>query len=329
MWDQGLTALPGYAIIGEELADEPRIESANATLRSFDLGASSDLGGKMVLSAARRAQALGHPCVHVGARKIARSDWGSRRATELFFLLLQRPEGLTKEQIVETLFPECDGPSGDGLFHSTLYRCRQALGKEAVARDEDVYQVTDFELWDYDVSEFEGKVRRARETADQSRAQQLYAEALDLYRGEYLEGWFCEWSEPTRLRLRQLYTQAMLTRAHWYARGGSPEIALELYRKAVEQDYYLEAAHKGIVDTLLTLGDRLAAMRHYLDLVERLKRDVPTAERSEIPGLVEEIMERPLSALLGAGSASGDEIRDQGPASSAGAPGIDYSSGKE
>src|SRR4030042_4500658 len=261
----------------------------------------------VVQSPTRRAQALGHPCVHLGPRKIARSDWGSRRATELFFLLLEHPEGLTKEQIVETLFPECDGPSGDGLFHSTLYRCRQALGKEAIFWDDDIYQIADFRLWDYDVAAFEAVVKRARETPDQRMAQELYAEAVGLYRGEYLEGWFSEGCEPTRVRLRHLYTGAALTRAHWYAGQGAPEVALELYRKAIDQDYYLEAAHRGIVDALLALGDRLAAMRHYLDLVGRLKQDVPPAERSEIPALVEEILERSLSDLIGAGSVSGGD----------------------
>jgi two-component SAPR family response regulator len=279
----------------------------------------------MVQSETRRAQALGHPRVHVGSRKIARSDWGSRRATEFFFLLLQHPQGLTKEQIVETLFPESDGPSGDGLFHSTLYRCRQALGKEVIVRDDDIYRVANFELWDYDVSEFEALVRRCREAADASAVREAYEAAVRLYRGEYLEGWFCEWCEPTRLRLRQQYAQAGLTMASRYAREGWPEAALELYRRAVEQDYYLEAAHRGIVDTLLVLGDRLAAMRHYLDLTERLKREVPPAERSEIPDLVDEIMGRSLSALLGERSVSAAGVGDQPAVSSARAAAIDFS----
>ncbi len=257
--------------------------------------------------ATREAKALGHPCVHVGSRKIARSDWGSRRATELFFLLLEHPEGLTREQIVETLFPECDGPSGEGLFHSTLYRCRQALGKETVVWDDDIYHIAELPSWSYDVADFEALVKRARETPDRKVAQELYAEAAGLYRGEYLEGWFSEWCEPTRLRLRQLYTGAALSRARWYADQGSPEMALELFREAIGQDYYLEAAHRGIVEALLALGDRLAAMRHYLDLVERLKRDVPPTDRSEIPGLVEEIVGRSLSALISAGSLAGGE----------------------
>ena len=265
-----------------------------------ELEGSAQAKGEVMESARHSAKALGHPRVEIGSRRLAKRDWGARRALELFFLLMGHPEGLTREQILEHLFPECDQVSGDGLFHSTLYRCRQAVGKDTILWDDDIYQIADLGSWGYDVAQFETLVKRAGETTEENVARELHESAIRLYDGDYLEGLVSEWCEATRLRLRHLYTRSVLFLAHSYAELDLHEKALELFRLAIAKDYYLEAAHKGAVDSLLTLGDRLAAMRHYLDLVERLKRDVPSEERQQIPGLVEEILGMSLGDLISA-----------------------------
>lgn len=263
------------------------------------------------------AKALGHPRVEIGSRRLSKSDWGARRALELFFLLMDHPEGLTREQILELLFPECDQASGDGLFHSTLYRCRQAVGRDAILWDDDVYQIGDLDSWAYDVAQFEALVKRAREAAEESEVRELHESALGLYGGDYLEGMASEWCDATRLRLRQVYTRSVLSLARSYAESGLHEKALELFRLAIAKDYYLEAAHKGAVDSLLTLGDRLAATKHYLDLVERLERDIPPEERQQIPGLVEDILGISLGDLISARAPVGCSSPDSGPRCSA------------
>ena len=264
-------------------------------------------------SATCTAKALGHPRVWIGSRRITSKEWGARRASELFFLLLNHPEGLTKDRIVGGLFPECDETSADGLFHSTLYRCRQAIGKDTILWEDEIYRIADLSSWDYDVAEFEALVKLAKEAAKDSEAQELYERAAQLYEGDYLEGWLSEWCEGTRLRLKQLYTRSVLATAQSYAMRGLHERALELYKVAILKDYYLEAAHKGMVDSLVALGDRLAALRHYLDLVESLKRDVPPQERSAIPDLVEEILGTSLAQLISGSTVAGrGELRSYG-----------------
>ena len=249
--------------------------------------------------APRRAEALGQPRVWIASRGISKKAWGSRRAQELFFLLMNHPAGLTKDQIAHRLFPGMNQEKSEGLFHSTLYRCRKALEVEVVVLEDDVYRVADVVEWKYDVAEFEALVKRARRLREDPReAEGLCHTALQLYEGDYLEGRDSEWCEPIRVRLKQLYLEAVLAVARLAARHGPPEDALEWFRLAIAKDYYCEAAHKGIVDCLLEVGDRLAAVRHHLDLVQRLKQDVPPEERSEIPGVVEDMLGRSLHDLL-------------------------------
>lgn len=245
----------------------------------------------------RRAKALGHPRVWIEFHSISKKAWGSRRAQELFFLLMDHPAGLTKDRMVASLFPESDEGDTDGLFHSTLYRCRKALGKDAILWEDDVYHIHDIASWSYDVVQFEALVKEARGIGD-TKAEQLYRGALQLYEGDYLEGWPSEWCEPTRLRMTHLYMKAVLGVARSCEDRGWPEKALEFYRLAITKDYYSEPGHRGVADSLLALGDRLGAVRHYLELVDRLKQDVPPEERSEMPALVDDMLGRSLHDLL-------------------------------
>lgn len=247
----------------------------------------------------KRVKALGRPQVWIGSRRIARKAWGSRRAQQLFFLLINHPAGLTKGEIVERLFPEADGKEADGLFHSTLYRCRAALWRQAVVWEDHSYRIRDIGQWNYDVADFEALVDRARRKANGAvESERLYRTALQLYRGDYLEGWGAQWCEPIRERLRQLYVAAVLAVAKSCADRGLSEEALDFYRLAISKDYYSGAGHKGVTDCLLALGDRLAAMRHYSELVERLQEDVPPETRSEIPPLAEDMLGLSVRALL-------------------------------
>jgi two-component SAPR family response regulator len=252
-----------------------------------------------VVTALKRVKALGRPQVWIGSRCVSKKAWGSKRAQELFFLLVNHPAGLTKHEIMECLCPETEGDRSDGLFHSTLYRCRRALGKDTVVWEEGIYRVGDIAEWVYDVADFEALVKRGRLIRDETvEAERIYRDALQLYEGDYLEGWLSEWCDATREGLRQSYVEAVLALAKLCVGRGLLDDALEFYKLAIEKDYYSEAAHKGVIDTLLALGDRLAAMRHYIELVERLKEDVSPEARSQIPPLVDDMLGRSLTTLV-------------------------------
>jgi DNA-binding SARP family transcriptional activator len=246
-----------------------------------------------------RVKALGRPEVWVGSERVSSKAWGSRRAMEIFLLLIHYPAGLTKDQIVSRLFPEAEHDRGEGLFHTTLYRCRQALGNGVVIWQDLAYRIDDPSRWGYDVADFEALVRRARATRDRAAdPDSEYRDAIQLYTGDYLAGFDSDWCEPIRVRLQRLYVEALVAVASGCASRGQVHSAVDLYRQAIEKDHYCEPAHRGLVQSLLAVGDRLAAVRHYRELVERLTDDFEDSATYSVPELAEDLLDWSPECLL-------------------------------
>jgi len=132
--------------------------------------------------------ALGEPAVFINEEAITR--WRTKRATELFFLLLDSNSPLRKEQIITALWQET-GEHTDGTLHSTIYRLRKLLGESCIASRTGVYwldlpSVYTNNIW-YDVTTFQAhfaQAKRALEDNDDVEAYKALSAMVNLYRGD-------------------------------------------------------------------------------------------------------------------------------------------------
>lgn len=79
----------------------------------------------------------------------------------------------------------------------------------------------------------------------------LYEQAIALYKGEFmgdgLSGdWCLAWREP----LAQQYERALLALGHAYAATGTYQRAVDIYRRAIIHEPYLEAAYRALMHCL-------------------------------------------------------------------------------
>ncbi len=201
---------------------------------------------------------LGRFAVFVDHAEIPAQRWPSLRATQLVQLLSLTPRHrMTREQVIDALWPELAPEAGAANLRKAAHHARQALGRH----DGILTQGGELRLWPdgplaVDSEDFEVQARAALALRDPERCKEVAA----LYPGDLLPGArYEDWAEPARERLHACFTDLLRTSAQW------DRLAL------VEPGD--EPAHREMMAAELAGGNRAAAIRWYAHLRESLQRD--------------------------------------------------------
>jgi DNA-binding SARP family transcriptional activator len=233
-----------------------------------------------------RIFALGSTRVLRGERELASSDWKYAKTREMFFYLLCYPSR-TKEQIGVALWPDASPAQLRSNFRVALYHLRRALGcPEWILFENDQYTFNRSRNYWFDVEAFEFDLAEARrvsaegqrsEGAGEQRAQaiQYLEQAVELYQGEFLEGWReGEWYWQRQQELQRKYLEALLALGQLLFAEGRYSQAADVYRRAIVADSYLEVAHRELMRCYARQGDRGQALQHYQELGELMRDEL-------------------------------------------------------
>jgi ATP/maltotriose-dependent transcriptional regulator MalT/DNA-binding SARP family transcriptional activator len=279
---QQLTGLLHYA--QEQQVDSPalpdlleRIEDHRARL-----AARPEPTVQVVRGQALKIFALGPPRVEMEGQSI---QWPTTQSRDLFFCLLEHPQGLRKEEVGGIFWPEHPPHRLDGIFRSTLYRLRRAVFRQSVVYEDGRYRFNwQSDHW-FDVEAFEQLLDQAGEVPTPDQGIKLLEEALDHYQGDYLEGVYDDWTVLERERLRGRRLDALESLAGLFIGQGNLRRAIEGYQHLVSHDPYREPAHRELMRCHYYLGDRVAAIRQYQSCVQILRDDLglsPAPETEEL-----------------------------------------------
>jgi len=212
-----------------------------------------------------------------------------KRLALLAFLVLARPHGLHRKDTLRALFwPDADDHHARRALNHAVYFLRHALENGAVASGPgDALGVAHELLWCDGVA-FE-------ELLDAGRAE----EALELYRGDLLDGFFASdapefehWLDTERQHLRQRAILAALSLAEREEGQGNALGAERWATRAAELSPYAEPAVRRLLWLLDRVGDRAGAVRVYGQFVKRLATDLDVAPSPETRSLIEAIRAR-------------------------------------
>lgn len=127
-------------------------------------------------------------------------------------------------------------------------------------------------------------------------ATRAYAEALDLWRGEFLEGVnladapeFEEWLEFTRAQLSQRYEDALLARVLELEEAGGYAEALVWLERLLRRNPLLEAAQEAALRLYAKTRQPTRALAHFRNYAELLAREVGLKPPKELEALAEAI----------------------------------------
>jgi DNA-binding SARP family transcriptional activator/TolB-like protein len=171
--------------------------------------------------------------------------------------LLATTRGLGREKLMACLWPETDSERGRRLLSDSVYRINQALGPGTVQAAGDELRL-DPQRLPSDVAAFE-----------QALAEQRWADAVALYSGPFLDGFFLDgssefeqWTARERERLSRLYAGALQSLAEAAAAQGELSQAAQWWYRAAAHDPLSPRVALRLMEALEAAGERAAALRH-------------------------------------------------------------------
>lgn len=227
---------------------------------------------------------LGGLRVRQGERVVSRFQTQKTGAL-LAYLALHSGRSFPRETMAEVLWPDGDPSAIRNRLNQAISSLRRQLhppGCEpgyVLQADHLALQVNTHTVVT-DVAEFEAALRAAEE--DEANTTQHLRQAVDLYQGEYLDGYYEEWALLERVRLSDLYYDALSRLIRAYAQAGRISEAIEVAIRRLAIDPSDERAHRALMRLYLAAGRPRSALAQYHELVRALALDDETpSERAE------------------------------------------------
>ena len=227
---------------------------------------------------------LGRFAVAIDGVELAAERWPSLRATQLVQLLCLQPhQRLTRDQVIDALWPQLEPEAGAANLRKAAHHARQALGRQ----DGVVLQAGQVLLWPerpvvVDAMRFEQRAESALAQRDPADC----ADAAASYMGDLLPGArFEPWAEATRERLRERQLQLLRASGQW--------------EQLAQMDPEDEPAHRALIQRELAAGNRASALRWYAHLREALQEGLGVSPDAQTQALYE----RCIAGLQSAGPA--------------------------
>lgn len=212
-----------------------------------------------------------------------------KRVALLAYLAAGSPRGFHRRDSLLALFwPELDQEHARAALRQALHGLRRSLGDGAIeSRGDEEIRLGDQSVW-CDALAFDLAVDAARHT-----------EALKLYRGDLLDGFFISgaaeferWLEDERARLRRRAVETAWTLAESCRVAGDVSLAAHWARHAAALVRDDEGALRRLIALLGDLGDRAGALQAYDVFARRLAEEYEAEPAAETRALIAAVRSR-------------------------------------
>ncbi|MFL5621724.1 MAG: BTAD domain-containing putative transcriptional regulator, partial [Gemmatimonadaceae bacterium] len=196
-----------------------------------------------------------------------------KRVALVVYLALASPRGPHRRDVLLSLFwPELDSEHARNALSQSMHFLRRTLGAQTLVNKGSELSLACEKLW-CDAIAFEEAI-----------ASGHASEALELYRGDLLEGFhvgnapeFERWLETERTRLADVYLRAARAVAEKRDLADDHEAAVALWKRLATRDPYSSQVAIGYMRALAASADRTGALQH-ARVYESLLREELNAE---------------------------------------------------
>jgi DNA-binding SARP family transcriptional activator len=224
---------------------------------------------------------------------------GPKTLRVLCFLLSRRSRATTRDLLIDTFWPDVDANAGRRSLHQCIYSIRERFravnrAMSFVIFEHDSYTIDPaLDLW-YDVDEYSATARlglSAEQRGDMADANRHYVEAIELYRGDFVEefpydDWAMAQRDLLRAQLVTLYDRLGALRFQQDDIDG----ALNVAQQALIHDSCDEVAHRLAMSCHARSGHLEWVARQYQRCTDTLRRDLDAPPSTETTCLFESLV---------------------------------------
>jgi ATP/maltotriose-dependent transcriptional regulator MalT/DNA-binding SARP family transcriptional activator len=201
----------------------------------------------------------------------------------LCYLSSRRNHRAPKETLVDLFWSDTDEDTVAKNFHPTISHMRKALNsRQVVKKDFILYREGAYFLnpdyrYKLDTEEFERlliEARDARRTDSADVSAELLAQAIKLYRGDFLEEFYYNWIEELQSYYRDLYLDALKELLAYHAERNHQDLVIRYGQMLLARDAYQEDVHCRVMEAFVHSGNRAAAIEQFDGLRKMLRREL-------------------------------------------------------
>lgn len=242
----------------------------------------------------------------LGATAVTRADdsavqgsvWNRIKVRALLaYLALQEGQPVSRERLIELLWPDLEHKEALHNLNTTVYNLRHSLEPDLKKVSNSayiLYQGGQYLLsqahW-LDTRAFEAEIRRARRALDPMEKIDAYTTAVTLYRGDFLADLdeTDVWSRNQQVHYQLLYLVALEELGQTHESLGQDAEAETWYARALSLDPCRENTVQALVRLLLRHGRRVDALKRCQQLAADLEEELNVALSEETHDLMEQI----------------------------------------
>lgn len=223
-----------------------------------------------------------------GGQALNTLRWRTSKAQELFaFLLHHRNRFVSKDSLIDLLWPEFNRKKASTHLYTTIYQVRQCLKQSEI--DLHINNITGGEGYiletgsiQIDVNKWEQSIIALEAIRDDNYA--VHQELFDLYSGDYFGDYDYLWAEGERQRLRTIWLHHAMGMAQFYIDSSRVPKAVTVYQRVVQLQPYFEQGHLGLMKIYDSIGELSAVEEQYKLLKHLLQNELKIG----VPATVEE-----------------------------------------
>ena len=210
----------------------------------------------------------------------------------LAYLLIYRHQSHPRQKLAALFWGDCDEVRAHHSLSTALWRIRKQFGEAFLLSDVDTVQVNPRTPFWLDVAEFEEQLGQAKaEPADVYLGVVAHLDkAIELYRGDLLEGFYDDWCLDERYRLESLYLHTLRRLIDWHDRQGNAVAVLNYAQAYLGRDPLTEEVHLAAMQAYMKQGDTFGARRQWQRCCEVRLRELHLPPSSEMLKQAKEIL---------------------------------------